>query len=956
MKRTPSKKYWIHTLLIITLMSSSCVTQKRKEDISALGKVYHNTTARYNGYFNAKELLAASEISLADSHQDNYNQLLPLYLSTANENPQAMAPNMDAAIEKVTRVVALHPEAQWVDDSYLLVGKAHYYKQDYESAEKALRYLVNNFDPVELAKEEAAAKARKDKKKEQASRKKAKKKSAKKRRRQYIREQKRRRRMRKKGKKVEAKKSRKEEVADAKKAEIEAAKKAEAQFEEPDNYGLKHRPAHQEGQLWLARTLIERDNYDTALRILNNLLQNPKIYDDVLPKAWEALAYYHVYREDYGSAIQPLEQSIATTKSRNEKARKGFVLAQLYEQINNGAKAYAAYGNVLKSNPDFEMAFNCRLNMALNSWRGGNGSPQQAFASLEKMAKEDKNYEYRDQIYYAMAEIALEQGDKNEAISLFKESLSYNTNNNSQRSESYLALADLYYDGEKYVPAKLYYDSTASVMKKSDERFVRVSSLSENLADIAKNIQIIEEKDSLLALGLKSEAALKKLAFNQLQAQQEATRAAATSGNSGAVNGARALPAGGALQAESSFFAYDDRAVKRGTREFQRKWGNRPLADNWRLSSSSRDAFATTAGEGESVIENTTALDALTDDQLNELLSDIPRTDSDRSKAELAILDAMFALGTLYRDRLQNNEKATEVLEELNQRFPRSNYELESWYYLYLSYYELNNRSKSFEYRDKILDRYASSKYARVLTDPEYAERMANEELAINDYYDEAYKAFHDGQTQKARDMALDARTKFGVDNPLQPRFDLLHALAIGKMDGETAYKSSLNQVIAKHPNTDEQRTAREILRMLGAGSRLPVGAEEQAQGNFRLNDNQVHFVIVAFDPSINLNTAKANVSDYNQKFHRPQRLTISNVFLGNNADDRIPMLIVRRFKDRTEAMKYHDGVQQNSNDFLETNADYDLFAISLNNYREILRSKSIESYQTFFADNYLGR
>ena len=956
MKRTLRNRYWIHTLLIITLVSSSCVTQKRKEDLSALGKVYHNTTARYNGYFNAKELMAATELGISASHQDNYNQLLPLYLSTVNENPQSVAPKMDVAIEKVTRVVALHPQSQWVDDCYLLVGQAHYYKQDYESAEKALRYLVNNFDPVEMAKEEAAAEARREKKKQQTSRKKAKKKSAKKRRRQYIREQKKRRRLRKKGKKVETKKSRKEEIAEAKKAEIEAAKKAEAQFEEPDNYGLKHRPAHQEGQLWLGRTLIERDNYDTALRFLNNLIQNPKIHDDLLPKAWEALAYYHVYRGDYGSAIQPLEQAIATTKGKKEKARRGFILAQLYEEINNGAQAYATYKNVLKNNPGFEMEFNCRLNMALNSWRSGNGSPQQAFASLDKMAKDEKNYEYRDQIYYAMAEIALEQGEKDEAIALFKESLSYNSTNTLQKAESYLALADLFYDGEKYVPAKLYYDSTALVMKKSDERFLRVNSLSTNLEDIAKNIQIIENTDSLLALGLKSEEELKKLAFDQLKAQQEATRAAATSSNSGPVNGARALPVGGALQSESSFFAYDDRAVKRGIREFQRKWGNRTLSDNWRLSSSSGDPFANNETTNEVVEETTTALDALTDEQLEALLSNIPRTNSDRSKAELSILDAMFDLGTLYRDRLQNNEKATEALEELNRRFPRSNYELESWYYLYLSYYELNNRSKSFEYRDKILDRYASSKYARVLTDPEYAERLANEELAVNDYYDEAYDAFNNGQTQKARDMALDARTKFGMDNPLQARFDLLHALAVGKMDGETAYKNSLNQVIAKYPNTDEQRTAREILRMLGGGSRLPVGAEEQAQGNFRLNDEQVHFVIVAFDPSINLNTAKANVSDYNRKFHRPQRLTISNVFLGNNADDRIPMLIVRRFKDRAEAMKYHDGVQQNSGEFIEGNTNYDIFAISLNNYREILRSKSIESYKTFFSDNYLGR
>ena len=40
---------------------------------------------------------------------------------------------------------------------------------------------------------------------------------------------------------------------------------------DPDSYFLKHRPAFQEGRLWLARTLIERDNFDGAQLILSDL-------------------------------------------------------------------------------------------------------------------------------------------------------------------------------------------------------------------------------------------------------------------------------------------------------------------------------------------------------------------------------------------------------------------------------------------------------------------------------------------------------------------------------------------------------------------------------------------------------------------------------------------------------------------------------------------------------------
>lgn len=937
------------------MLLSSCVTQKRKDDVSALGKLYHNTTAKYNGYFNATELMAATDLSLEGQYQDNYNKLLPIYLTPVNENPQSLAPDMDVVIEKVTRVVGLHPQSQWADDSYLLVGQANYYKQDYESAEKALRYLINNYDPIEIAKEEAAAKARKEKKKK-TSKKKKKKKSAKKRRREYIRAKKKRARLRKKGK-LPKEQSKKDEIAAAKKAEIEAAKKAEEAFEEPDNYGVKHRPAHQEGQLWLARTLIERDNYDTALRLLNELISNPKTYEDVLPQAYQALAYYFIYREDYGSAITPLENAVAGMKARDGKARMAYILGQLYEETNNGQKAYATYQQVLKYGPNYEMEFNCKLNLALNSWRANQGSSDDAIADLERLAKDIKNEEFRDQIYYAMAEIALAQGDRMEAIALFKQSLKYNTGNAQQKAESYLAVADLYYEVEDYVPAQLYFDSTFQVLAKNDDRYARVKNLSENLRDIAKNIVIIETQDSLLELGTKSESELKKLAYDKLKAQQEARRLAATSGaiannaNRPAVTTTRV----GALQGESTFFAYDDRNVKRGIREFERRWGNRPLEDNWRRRSAITNDAGTQSAE-QALEETTTAVDALTDDQLLALLEGIPRSESERAKSNLQVIDAMFALGSLYRDRLENNEKAVEVLEQLNQRFPKNNYELESWYYLYLAHFELNNRGQSNRYRELILGKYSSSKYARVLTDPEFAAKLANKEYEINLYYDEAYKALQSGDHQKAQDMAMEAKLKFGADNPLRARFDLLYALTVGKSDGEQAYKNALTQVVTKYPDTDEQRTAREILRILGGGnSRLPGVKDQNVQANFKLDDNQVHFVLVAYNDEVNLNAAKANLSDYNKKFHRSQRLTISNVFLGADPKNRRPMLIVRRFNNRAAAMKYYDSANKNPGEFQKQDVTFELFAISLSNYREILQAKTLNGYGSFFEDNYLG-
>ena len=157
--------------LAILSIISACTTQKSRSDMSALGELYHNTTAHYNGYFNAEELLAASIESLNQQHQDNYTKLLPMYEYVAAENPQSEAPGLDEAIKKVTVVVNLHRYSKWTDDCYLLVGKAQYLKQDYEAAEETFRYMVSEYSPEKMKEREKVSKQDKKVKKKKKKKK-----------------------------------------------------------------------------------------------------------------------------------------------------------------------------------------------------------------------------------------------------------------------------------------------------------------------------------------------------------------------------------------------------------------------------------------------------------------------------------------------------------------------------------------------------------------------------------------------------------------------------------------------------------------------------------------------------------------------------------------------------------------------------------------------------------------
>jgi hypothetical protein len=95
-------------LAIISVLLVACATQKSRYDQSKIGKAYHDVTAKFNGYFNANELVEQSIVELEAQHQDNYTDILEIYKYRAATNPQAVASNLDEAIKKVSVVATLH--------------------------------------------------------------------------------------------------------------------------------------------------------------------------------------------------------------------------------------------------------------------------------------------------------------------------------------------------------------------------------------------------------------------------------------------------------------------------------------------------------------------------------------------------------------------------------------------------------------------------------------------------------------------------------------------------------------------------------------------------------------------------------------------------------------------------------------------------------------------------------
>lgn len=925
-------------VLIIALSAGSCKTTKRKGELSPIGKFYHNTTAEYNGYFNADVLIDESILELEAQQQDNYNKILPLYEYREADNPKAVAEKLDRAIEKSSIVVALHRYSNWSDDCYLLIGKAQYLKQDFEAAEETLEYLAANYKPSAL--KSGPAKKDEVKKKKPSSNKKKK-------------------NSKKKRKKIPS--SRK--PVTPKTEEIEPGvtiislgdNRVEIEEGKPESYAFRHRPCYQEGLLWLAKTYIERENNFEADRIIYQLTKSAGTMPHVRRDLAVLEAYYYLKQKKTTEAIAPLELAVSLTRNQLLKARYTYILGQIYQRLGKNDLAFAAFERVVKYKPGYEMDFSARLNLSKLGLASGGKSYDSVRKDLDKMLKDIKNVDYKDQIYFALAEIDLKEGNKAEAIKNLRLCLANSSpTSTAQKAEAYLLLANLFFESEKFVETKKYLDSTLTVLPRTDERYLEVSGLAANLTEIAQNLETIQLQDSLLALSNLTEEERIAIATEIRKKQEEDRRRAileaAQKGNNQVpgVTGNSGGPRAGGVK--SDFFAYDDRSVKRGQKDFERKWGNRPLEDNWRRAT--RSSAADVAEEEQS--GGDTAPSALSKEDLDAIFRDMPKTEEQILASNQLIMDALFALGRLYREKLENEEKSIASLEELLERYPDTKYRPEALYLLYLVYTDTEKRADAKRCYDLLTSEFPDSPYALLLTDPDYLLKTKDREEQINNYYNEVFTVFQRGQYRDAYEQINRVPTLFGGANSHSPRFELLKAMCLGNMEGKATYVAALKEMIERFPNTPEQKHALELLRLLGEYTASgPAGAtlrpEEQT---YIYEPDDKHYILIAFSENISLETAKVQISDYHLKFHKLDKLRVSNIVLGD-LDLRSQIIVVRSFDNQKASMDYFQGVNANKSEFLSSEFKYQVFPISQNNYRQLLKNKVLAGYPEFFTKNY---
>ena len=154
MHNKQSTHFLILMLGVSALFISACKTTKS----TFFTRSFHKTTTHYNWYFNANETYKRAIQDFEKGHKEDYNQLLPIFITPSEKEVKSISTQMDRAIKKSATAIDKHSilikgieHNSWIDDCYLLIGKSYFYKREYAKATQAFSFVVRQFDGLEIA-------------------------------------------------------------------------------------------------------------------------------------------------------------------------------------------------------------------------------------------------------------------------------------------------------------------------------------------------------------------------------------------------------------------------------------------------------------------------------------------------------------------------------------------------------------------------------------------------------------------------------------------------------------------------------------------------------------------------------------------------------------------------------------------------------------------------------------
>lgn len=912
---------------------------------------FQNTITHYNYYYNANNRVNTVVDRAKLSAQDDYSNLLAFYPYTL-DNTAAQKIELDSVIYTSTAGILLHDlRNDWIDNMYMLIGKAYFYRKDFDSALMTFQFINYNLFP----------------------------------------------RKRKNDDDDRIVGSSSTSIANKEKRNILQKLTAKP-------------PSRNDAILWLARTLIELDEFAESGGLINTLQVDPNLPKRLRDDLEELNAYWFFKQGYYDSTAVHLEKALSTAANKQDKSRWEFLLAQLYESGGQYDKASAYYAKASRHTVDPLLDIHARLNDA--KMLKGNGDPKEldkSISNLLRMGRRDKYEAYRDIVYYSAGELAMQKPDTNAAVIYYNKSLKYNEDNINYKNRAYLELGDIAYDRKQYLLAAAMYDSLQTGSDSLlDIRIAQIQERKTALVKIADAISTIEREDSLQRIASMQPDAREDY-VKKLVRKLRKEKGYKDEGNS---YNQPVSPFNNNNQQSPDLFAsnnskgewyFNNSSLKsKGFSEFKSRWGKRTNVDNWRrkVSLETPVAIAGTGGDVKNEKGNTAKGNAKNpaapaeEVSYESLMGNLPLTEEKVSESNETIAANMIILAQAYQNELEEYRLAADTYENYLVRFPAHLLDGEVYLNLHFCYTKLGDKAKADYYKNLLNSKFANTKSEQKLNNPSSANPQAKNPEATK-HYEDIYNLFIEGDFEKAIAEKKKADSLYST-NYWTPQLSYIEALHHVRNRDDSAAIKGLQAIISNDPNSPLKEKAETMIDVLRRRAEIekyltsleitragedsiikvvekpktitqptaPVVPKDSTtkvtapltSGPFVMAVSSPHHVLMILDKvdPVYITEARNAFNRYNRENYYGQPLNIATDVL----DTERNLLVISPFADAATALLYYDKIKRNAAaeiSWLPANK-YSFLIITEENLQLLKTNKNLAGYKGLLNTQFPNR
>ena len=888
----PTRK--IIFIAILLLLNGN--TQVFAQKTSRIAQIYHNITARFNGYYNADVKLQET-IQLTEKRvRDDYAQLLPIFIYPNEAEGKSNAGNLDEAIKKCSKVVQNHEKSTWIDECFLLIGKSYFYKADYFNAIESFQYTYTKYRKESTNPEALLWLAK-----------------------CYIQTK----QMREAEKALETAINLKERFPSKLKANLYATyadfyikeldyNQAALKLETAINATKKKKQATRY-RFVLGQLFALANNNNKALSAYEKVLKGNPTYDMQLNTQLNMAKLYNV-RNSMASSIKNKLLKM-TRESKNKE-----YLDQIYFELGNIA---------IKEKKEDEALKYYKLSAA-SSVQNTNQKTI-SYLTIAELFYKKANYAQSKLYYDSTATFIAANNEKYDEVTGRKNYLGDLVRNleTIQLQDSLISLGKLDKNRQDKV---------------LDEAVKRIKKEQEALSDVQNTGNAFFDANDP-----------RQQARNQGFGGNGGLGAGGDpfGGPQGRGNG-NAVPDWYFYNPTAVAQGLNEFNRKWGTRTLEDDW--RRSKKTTEITDDPNQTPTENATDVVALKDLPTDSKALR----SVLQRTIPQNENEIARCENKIADATYAAAGIYRDRLGEQKKAIELLEKLINRFASYKQLEQALYALYLLYKDLPNAQKADFYKNELLAKFPASTLTNPATTTPQNADLATEDytkaynfFAAEDYTNtqkacangiKSYKgspeepkfaylnALCAGKMGGVAAM-LDALKKVQQDYPNDPVKDAAQQIF------DVLSKPATASTTAKPNNAQNPNPA--------------IDPSANPNEIFAKNFSDTHFFILALSLTLpNTTEAQTKITDFNSLNYSLLNLRTNSATLG----DTYQLHTVKSFANKDKAIEYFYSIAAQMQVILPdvTAENYKVFVISQTNYTVMYRQQLLNQYLTFFENNYL--